>query len=71
MKYGYKSEEDKKIRDFYGNGKIGDMTAHFMTNYYQPLMKRKTIKNEELEMLKYFKEMANELIKHLENVEEK
>lgn len=67
MKYGYTSKEDRKIRDFYGMGKIGDMTAIFLMNYYQQLMRRKTINNEELEMLQYFKDMANELIEHLEN----
>jgi hypothetical protein len=71
MKYGYRSEEDRVIRDFWGKGKIGEMVANFMTDYYQPLMKRKSIKNEEIEMLKYFKEMAEELLEHLENNVEK
>lgn len=71
MKYGYKSKEEKKIREFWGEGKVGDLTVNFMMDYYQPLMKRKTIKAEELEMLKYFKEMAEELINHLENDVEK
>ena len=71
MKYGYRSEEEKEVRDFWGQGKIGDLTANFMMDYYQPLMKRKTVKPEELEMLECFKEMVAELINHLENNTEK
>lgn len=67
MKYGYRSEEDRMVRNFWDNGKIGEMVANFMTDYYQPLMKRKSIKNEEIEMLNHFKAMAEELLEHLEN----
>lgn len=71
MKYGYNTTEDRKIWEMHKGGKVDDLTLRFMRDYYQPLMKRKTITEHETEMLNYFKEMVTELVNHLENEVEK
>lgn len=67
MKYGYHSKEEKILREI-SEGKIGNMATNFMMDYYWALMKRKTLKDNERQMLKMFFEMVDEMKEHFKNI---